>query len=89
MSFAKVARLAKVLPLLAAVVNAYQWPSPQYDALELTLYEGQSPTGQVPAAITVDCESRVSQDGPPIGAEWLRLVNRYHSLRGKHLFTRL
>ncbi len=89
MSLSKVARIAKNLPLLAAVLNAYQWPSPQYDALELTLYEGQSPTGQVPAAITVDCESRVSQDGPPVGAEWLRLVSRHHSLRSKCLFTHL
>ncbi|KJA22076.1 hypothetical protein HYPSUDRAFT_122627, partial [Hypholoma sublateritium FD-334 SS-4] len=57
---------------------AYQWPSPQYDALELTLYEGESPTGQIPADVTGGCQSRVSQDGPPVAAEWLRLA--YHDM---------
>lgn len=78
MFLGKIARLAKIIPLLAAVVKSYQWPSPQYDALELTLYEGQSPTGQIPADVTGGCQSRVSQDGPPVAAEWLRLVSHYY-----------
>lgn len=71
----KFAQLAKLIPLLPSAVKSYHWPSPQYDALEMTLYEGQSPTGGLVSLTTQGCQSRVAQNGPPVAAEWLRLVS--------------
>jgi len=68
---ARIALLA--LSIVAEQVSAYQWPSPQYDALETLLYEGRRSDGSNLASTQHPCKLRGSTRGH-IGAEWLRLV---------------
>ncbi|TFK42386.1 heme peroxidase [Crucibulum laeve] len=56
-------------------ILGYQWPSPQYDALEGFLYEGRRFDGSNMASIQHPCKKR-SGTQASIGAEWLRLA--YH-----------
>ena len=57
--------------------TGYQWPSPQYDALEGFLYEGRRYDGSNMASLQHPCKTR-SDTGASVGAEWLRLV--YHDV---------
>lgn len=73
------------LPLFAAclvwasvgLTRGYQWPSPQYDALESFLWEGGDTRVGSPIAILVtDCARRGDPPGS-IGAQWLRFVSAF------------
>jgi hypothetical protein len=69
-------RFALLLTLAASCLSQsqYQWPSPQYDALEGLLYEGRRPDGSSLASIVNPCRYRLSTNAS-IGAEWLRFVS--------------
>ncbi|KAF8171262.1 heme peroxidase [Pholiota molesta] len=74
------------LPLLTAclvlvsanLARGYQWPSPQYEALESFLWEGgDSRVGNEISILVADCRTR----GDPlssVGAQWLRFA--YHDM---------
>lgn len=82
MSFAHINRLIRT-SLFSAITlwtlhsTGYQWPSPQYDALETFLYEGRRYDGSNMASLQHPCKTR-SDTGASIGAEWLRLA--YHDV---------
>lgn len=59
---------------LPALVAAYQWPDPQYEALERMLFEGTDNNDKATSILTNSCARRVS-NGSPVAAEWLRLVS--------------
>ncbi|KAF8963750.1 heme peroxidase [Flammula alnicola] len=61
------------------IVSGYQWPSPQYDALEGFLYEGgDRVSGDVKISeIAANCRNRTSPDSN-VAAEWLRFA--YHDM---------
>ncbi|CAK5272903.1 unnamed protein product [Mycena citricolor] len=59
----------------AAAAAGYQWPSPQYDALEDFLYEGGRPDGSSLGALVSPCRLRGATN-TTVAAEWVRLV--YH-----------
>jgi hypothetical protein len=73
------------LPLLTACLvlvssgfaRGYQWPSPQYEALESFLWEGgDSRVGNEISILVTDCRTR----GDPlssVGAQWLRFVSAF------------
>ena len=52
---------------------AYQWPSPQYDALETFLYQGQRSDGSNLASLVHPCRKRTGTMAS-VAAEWLRFV---------------
>lgn len=52
----------------------YHWPSPQYDALEAFLYEGERADGSNMASIVHPCKTR-SATQASVAAEWLRFVS--------------
>ena len=54
--------------------SAYQWPDPQYEALERLLYEGTDINDNPTSILTNSCGTRVA-NGSPVAAEWLRLVS--------------
>ena len=60
-----------------SIANAYTWPSPQYEALEAMLYEGQRPDGSSLASLVHPCKKRVTTLAS-VGAEWLRFVRLLH-----------
>ncbi|KAJ7770508.1 L-ascorbate oxidase [Mycena metata] len=64
-----------VLLCFSALVQGYQWPSPQYDALEDFLYEGARPDGSSMAQLVSPCKLRAGTN-TTVAAEWVRLV--YH-----------
>jgi len=49
---------------------AYEWPSPQYEALENTLFEGSN----VLPFLANDCQQR-NTGSSPVAAEWIRTVS--------------
>jgi len=51
----------------------YHWPSPQYDALERLIYEGNRGDGSNLASIVHPCRKRPTTNAS-IGAEWLRIA---------------
>ncbi|KXN91499.1 Putative L-ascorbate peroxidase 6 [Leucoagaricus sp. SymC.cos] len=51
----------------------YKWPSPQYDALETFLYEGQRGDGSNLASLVHPCRKRTGTMAS-IAAEWLRFA---------------
>lgn len=53
---------------------AYRWPSPQYDALETFLYEGQRGDESNLASLVHPCRKRTGT-GAAVAAEWLRFVS--------------
>ncbi|KAF8193460.1 heme peroxidase [Pholiota molesta] len=73
------------LPLFAAwlmvsfgLTRGYQWPSPQYEALESFLWEGGDNRVGLPIALLVaDCRIRGGAPGNT-GAQWLRFA--YHDV---------
>lgn len=67
-----------VLSLAASSISQYQWPSPQYDALEGLLYEGRRSDGSSLASIVNPCRYR-SDTNASIAAEWLRFVSTHLS----------
>jgi len=60
---------------------AYQWPSPQYDALETFLYQGQRSDGSNLASLVHPCRKRTGTMAS-VAAEWLRFVCFAISSRG-------
>jgi hypothetical protein len=68
-------RFTLVFALAASCLSQYQWPSPQYDALEALLYEGRRADGSSLATIVNPCRFRVSTNAS-IAAEWLRFVSK-------------
>ncbi|KAL9715391.1 hypothetical protein Ac2012v2_002054 [Leucoagaricus gongylophorus] len=52
---------------------AYQWPSPQYDALETFLYQGQRSDGSNLASLVHPCRKRTGTMAS-VAAEWLRFA---------------
>lgn len=67
--------LEAALLLCAPTALAYQWPSPQIDALERLFYEGTEFSGFPTASLATDCVERNTDSPSPIAAEWLRLVS--------------
>jgi hypothetical protein len=74
--------LSTMLPIVWAValystliVSGYEWPSPQYDALETFLYEGRDLATSDISSIVGNCKVRGSPDSM-VAAEWLRFVSR-------------
>ena len=70
-----------MLPIVLAVaiystpfVSGYEWPSPQYEALETLLYEGRDFTSSDISSIAENCKVRGSPDSMVV-AEWLRFVS--------------
>ncbi|KIM38450.1 hypothetical protein M413DRAFT_241815 [Hebeloma cylindrosporum] len=63
------------LPTLTLFVLGYEWPSPQYDALETFLYEGRDLATSDISSIVGNCKLRSSPDSM-VAAEWLRFA--YH-----------
>jgi hypothetical protein len=70
-----------MLPIVLAVaiystpfVSGYEWPSPQYDALERFLYEGRDLATSDISSIIGNCKVRGSPDSM-VAAEWLRFVS--------------
>ncbi|KAF8151527.1 heme peroxidase [Crassisporium funariophilum] len=60
-------------------VSAYQWPSPQYDALEGFLYEGQGFNLLNLASVVTSCRARSNApNASTIAAEWVRFA--YHDM---------
>jgi hypothetical protein len=55
-------------------VSGYEWPSPQYDALETFLYEGRDLATNDISSIVGNCKFRVGPDSM-VAAEWLRFVS--------------
>lgn len=53
--------------------SAYRWPSPQYDNLEMFLYEGQRGDDSNLASLVHPCRKRTGTMAS-IPAEWLRFV---------------
>ncbi|KAF5358167.1 hypothetical protein D9756_001335 [Leucocoprinus leucothites] len=70
-SFKKSLALAWLLH--AQFSSAYRWPSPQYDALETFLYEGQRGDGSNLASLVHPCRKRTGTMAS-IAAEWLRFA---------------
>ena len=62
------------LSLSTSSLAQYQWPSPQYDALEGLVYEGRRADGSSLAAIVNPCRYRPATNAS-IAAEWLRFVS--------------
>jgi len=74
-----------MLPILWAValhsglsVAGYEWPSPQYDALETFLYEGRDLGTKPIAEIAENCKLRVLPNSV-VAAEWVRFVSLFVS----------
>ncbi|KAF9448021.1 L-ascorbate oxidase [Macrolepiota fuliginosa MF-IS2] len=59
--------------LQAQLASAYSWPSPQYEALETFLYEGQRGDDSNLASLVHPCRKRTGT-GASIAAEWLRFA---------------
>ncbi|KAJ3550967.1 hypothetical protein NMY22_g97 [Coprinellus aureogranulatus] len=57
--------------------QAYQWPDPRYEALEMLLYEGRRSDNSNLASTQHPCKNRGSTKAS-VGAEWLRLA--YHDV---------
>lgn len=75
--------LCTVLLSSTVLCSAYQWPDPQYEALERLLYEGTDINNLPTSILTNSCGRRVT-NGSPVAAEWLRLVSisiAVHSIR--------
>ncbi|EKM82462.1 hypothetical protein AGABI1DRAFT_111078 [Agaricus bisporus var. burnettii JB137-S8] len=70
-----VKKLAPSALLLQAQLSlaAYHWPSPQYDALETFMYEGQRGDGSNLASLVHPCRKR-SGTNASVPAQWLRLA---------------
>jgi hypothetical protein len=73
------------LPLLTAwlvlvfsgIARGYQWPSPQYEALESFLWEGGDSRVGFPLSLLVTaCRTRSDSPGS-VGAQWLRFVSAF------------
>jgi hypothetical protein len=60
-------------------VSGYEWPSPQYDALETFLYEGRDLGTNTIASIAENCKLRVLPNSV-VAAEWLRFVSSFVSM---------
>lgn len=54
---------------------AYQWPSPQYDALEQFVVEGTDHIGLDIGGVTRHCTHRNPPTASTVAAEWVRLVS--------------
>jgi hypothetical protein len=72
-----------VLSHAASSLSQYNWPSPQYDALEGLLYEGRRADGSSLASIVNPCRYRPDTNAS-IAAEWLRFVSIAFSLVDIH-----
>ena len=57
-------------------VSGYEWPSPQYDALETFLYEGRDLATNTITAISENCKVRGLPDSV-VAAEWVRFVSTF------------
>lgn len=68
------------ISLFSYPANAYQWPSPQYDAVETLLYEGRRSDGSSLSSLVAPCRKRAGT-GSSVPAEWLRFVRiTYYTL---------
>ena len=68
--------LLYLLPLFTNSVSsvaAYTWPSPQYDAVEMLLYEGRRSDTSSLSSLVAPCRKRAGT-GSSVPAEWLRFV---------------
>jgi len=62
------------LYLTTPFVSGYEWPSPQYDALETFLYEGRDLATNDISSIVGNCKVRGTPNSL-VAAEWLRFVS--------------
>lgn len=63
-----------LLSLVQPFTYAYTWPSPQYDTLEMLLYEGRRSDGSSLASLVHPCRKRTGTLAS-VAAEWLRFVS--------------